>query len=76
MATLQSQVQIWDPARSQWTNIDDGQLGAAALLLNILIELRINSLFEQANNTGVVITDTLEQLRADALNDPTTFRTV
>ena len=61
----------FDASRGQFVNVDAGQVGTEALLLNILIELRIHSLFLQAMNPQ--IKDDLSALRADVVNDPPSF---
>ena len=64
-------LQLYDASRGQFVYVDAGKLGTEALLLNILIELRVHSLYLGAMNPQ--IRDDLSALRADSVNDPPSF---
>jgi hypothetical protein len=65
-------LQIFDPARNQFVVVAADQVGMETLLLNILIEARIQSMMIQAMNPRIV-DDDLSNLRKDAVSDPATF---
>jgi hypothetical protein len=63
--------QLFNPSRGQFEFVDGGQLGVETLLLNILMELRVHSVYLQAQNPQVA--DDLNNLRLDVVNDPLSF---
>jgi len=72
MANLVSDIKILDPGSGLFCPTDYGQMGDSVVLLNILIELRVHSIYLQAMNPGLV-TEDLAQLRIDVANDPTSL---
>ena len=66
---------LYNPTRAQFCEVDAGQVGTETLLINILIELRVQSLMIQ-QQAGQLAADDLDQLRCDIVNDPKTFTPV
>jgi len=62
-------ISIFDPAVNTYVNVDGGQISQSALLLNILIELRVHTMYLQQMNMGVV-EDSPHRLRIDEYNNP------
>lgn len=63
------QTQIFDVLRQQWVQADGGELAMAALLFQTLVELRLLNAQIQAQNLAQPLTDSLDVLRADLLNE-------
>ncbi len=59
-------ISLYDPDSMQFASVDTGQQAQATLLLNILIELRVQNMYLQAQNLGVIGSD-LDQLRMDVV---------
>ena len=68
MTTTQT-TQLYDPAKGQWVQVDSGAVSQSILLLNILIELRLHTLFISLENRGRC-KDEINDLREDIANDP------
>ena len=69
MAFTHTDLKILDPATGLFIDIDFGNVTQGQLLLNILLELRVLTMYMQAMNVGIVADDPM-QLRLDAANDP------
>jgi hypothetical protein len=62
-------ISLYDPARQQFISVDGGQIATGVLLLNILIELRVHSLFLKEQNHGRCH-DELAEIRNNLADDP------
>lgn len=72
MAYLHTDLKLLDPATGMFDDVDYGNMSQGLILLNILIELRVQSAFLQAQNVGIV-SDDLPQMRLDAASEPTSL---
>ena len=68
-------LKLYSPDLNQFVDLDSGKVSEASLLLNILIELRIHSVFLQAMNP-VLVSEDLNQLRADMVSEPQSITTI
>jgi hypothetical protein len=64
---------LYNPDDNQFQVIDGGEQAQYNLLLNILIELRVQTLLMLSN--GAITTDDPAQLRLDVVNDGVTMQT-
>lgn len=62
-------IRIYDPAVSAYVQVDTGQISQSALLLNILVELQVHTMYLQQMTMGVV-EDNPITLRNDIINNP------
>jgi hypothetical protein len=62
-------IRIYDPAVNAYVQVDSGNVSQSALLLNILIELQVQTLYLQNQNIGIVNDDPVT-LRNDIVNNP------
>ena len=67
-------IRLYNPDAGMFQVVDTGQLSQSNLLLNILIELRVHTMYLASQNINDV-DDQPEQLRVDVTNDPS-FMTV
>lgn len=65
-------IRIYDPAVNAYVQADTGQVSQSTLLLNILIELQVHTMYLQQMHLGVV-EDNPIQLRNDVINNPSTI---
>ena len=72
MPNLSTDLKLLDPATGLFAPLDGGSNGDSLILQNILIELRVHTLYLQAMNPGLIAEDPA-QLRIDVVNDPTSF---
>lgn len=63
---------LYNPADGTLQDIDEGRRAEYNLMLNILIELRVHTIYLQAIAVGTV-DDQPEQLRIDVTNDPSSL---
>ena len=62
-------IRIYDPAVNAYVQADTGQVSQSTLLLNILIELQVHTMYLNQMSIGVV-EDNPIQLRTDIINSP------
>jgi hypothetical protein len=62
---------IFDPSRGQFVNVDAGQIGMEALMFNVLLNVRVMNRYMAALNPQ--IKDDLTELILDEVNDPPSF---
>jgi len=67
-------VLLYNPGTKQFAQSDPGRVSENVLLLNILIELRVHSVYLASMSSGIVIDD-LSTLRVDQVNDPDSLTT-
>ena len=75
MANLSPDIKILDPSTGFFAPIDGGSNGDSTVLLNILMELRVHTIYLQAMSQGIV-NDEPSQLRLDVVSDPGSFQTL
>lgn len=61
-------ISIYDPDLRIFTSVDTGQQAQSTLMLNILIELRVHTMYLQTQSMGAINSDP-EQLRMDVVGD-------
>jgi hypothetical protein len=61
-------IKIYDPAVNAYVQVDGGAVSQSALLLNILIELQVHTMYLQ-NMSIDLVNDDPAQLRLDAVNN-------
>jgi hypothetical protein len=66
-------VRLYNADDNQFQVVDGGEQAQYNLLLNILIELRVQTLLMLSN--GAITTDDPAQLRLDVVNDGVTMKT-
>jgi hypothetical protein len=65
-------IQLYDPNSNSYVQLDSGRVSQEMLLVNILIELQVHTMYLQQMHTGVVDDDPI-QLRKDIVNNPSTI---
>ena len=68
-------LKLYSPDVGMFIDLDSGHFAQGTLLLNILIELRVQTDLILACNPGVV-KDDVAALRADVISDPASFTTL
>lgn len=68
-------IALYNPDSNGFQDVDQGRTSEYNLLLNILIELRVHSQFLAVQNQGL-IGDSLEQMRVDAVSDPSSLKAI